>query len=238
MRDFLKRTVQIGYGAIRAGRNLTFAFVFSAAGFSGAARAEPVQIVALGDSLTAGYGLNEGEGLVPQLQLWLDGQGAEAVVQNAGVSGDTTAGGLARVDWALGPDADALIVTLGGNDMLRGLPPEEVRRNLSAILEVAAGRGLPVLLVPMKAPSNWGADYKTAFDAIYPELAAETGAILAPEFFSGLMAEGADPSDPASMGAWMQADGIHPNAQGVKLIVAALGPAVLELIAAAQDGAP
>lgn len=216
-----------GYGLLRRLRNLTFALgVFAA----GPVLAEPAKIIALGDSLTAGYGLPEGEGLVPQLQAWLAARGADAVVENAGVSGDTSAGGLARVDWALGNGGDALIVTLGGNDMLRGLPPEQLRQNLSGILDAAAARGLPVLLVGMHAPGNWGADYKTAFDAAYPDLAAETGALLAPDFFDGLRAAGADPSDPASMAAYMQADGIHPNAAGVKLIVEGLGPHVIALL--------
>lgn len=210
-------------------RNLTIALILPVF----PAFADPVTIVALGDSLTAGYGLPEGEGFVPQLQAWLDAQGAAAVVQNAGVSGDTTAGGLSRVAWALGDGADALIVTLGGNDMLRGIPPAEVRANLDGILREAQARQLPVLLVAMKAPLNWGPDYKTAFDAIYPELAANYGTALAGNFFTGLLATGADPADPASMAAYMQADGIHPNAQGVKLVVEGLGPDVLQLIAKA-----
>lgn len=184
-------------------------------------------VVALGDSLTAGYGLAEGEGFVPQLQGWLQAQGREVVVQNAGVSGDTTAGGLSRLDWALGPDAQALIVTLGGNDMLRGLPPAEARANLDAILAGAEKRGLPVLLVGMQAPANYGADYKTAFDAIYPELAQAHGDLLAPSFFAGITG---DDSDPAALAPWLQPDGIHPNAEGVKRIVAALGPQVLLLL--------
>lgn len=184
----------------------------------------------LGDSLTAGYGLPEGAGLVPQLQDWLAGQGAAVVLQNAGVSGDTTAGGLSRLDWALGGDVQALVVALGGNDMLRGLPPEAVRANLTGILEGARARGLPVLLVAMKAPANWGPDYKRDFDAIYPDLAAQYGALLAEDFFQGLTDAGADPADPASMARWMQADGIHPNAEGARLIAAALGPAVLALV--------
>lgn len=190
-------------------------------------------VVALGDSLTAGYGLPEGEGLVPQLEGWLRAQGADVVVQNAGVSGDTTAGGLARIDWALSPETDALIVALGGNDMLRGLPPAEVRANLDGILKAADARGLPVLLVGMKAPANWGPAYKAEFDALYPALAAEYGAALAPDFFGGLAAAGADPSDPASLTRWIQADGIHPSAEGVGLIVEGLGPQVLALVRAA-----
>lgn len=191
------------------------------------AAAEPAQVVALGDSLTAGYGLAEGEGFVPQLQAWLAANGSKAVVQNAGVSGDTTAGGLARLDWALAPEADALIVTLGGNDMLRGLPPAEARANLDGILAKAQAKGLPVLLVGMQAAGNWGPAYKAEFDAIYPELAANHRVLLADSFFGPLLK---GTSDPAALAPWMQADGIHPNAEGVKLIVAGLGPKVLELV--------
>lgn len=192
------------------------------------AAAEPAQVVALGDSLTAGYGLADGEGFVPQLQAWLKANGSDAVVVNAGVSGDTTAGGLSRLDWALAPEADALIVTLGGNDMLRGLPPSEARANLDAILTKAQAKGLPVLLVGMQAPGNWGPDYKAKFDRIYPDLAASHHVLFAESFFDPLL-KGA--TDPAAIAPWMQADGIHPNAEGVKVIVAGLGPKVLELVA-------
>jgi len=189
-------------------------------------------VVALGDSLTAGYGLaDQADGLVPQLEGWLRARGADVVVQNAGVSGDTTAGGLSRVAWALGPDADALIVTLGGNDMLRGVDPAASKTSLDGILKEAQARGLPVLLVGMKAGANYGPDYKTAFDGMYGELAATYGTLLAEDFFAGLMAAGADPSDPASLAAFMQADGIHPNPEGVRLIVEGLGPKVEELLA-------
>nr|WP_242678902.1 arylesterase [Rhodobacter calidifons] len=196
------------------------------------AMAEPVTVVALGDSLTAGYGLADAsQGLVPVLEGWLRARGHDVVVQNAGVSGDTTAGGLARIGWALGPEAEALVVTLGGNDLLRGIDPAESRRNLDGILKEAAARNLPVLLVAMKAPGNFGPDYKAAFDAMYGELAGQYGALLAEDFFEGLRAAGADPSDPASLAAWMQADGLHPNAEGVRLIVEALGPKVEDLLA-------
>ena len=199
---------------------------------AGGAVAEPVTLVALGDSLTAGYGLeNPADGLVPQLEGWLKAQGDDVVIQNAGVSGDTTAGGLSRVDWALGPEADGVIVILGGNDMLRGIDPGEARANLDAILTKADARKLPVLLVAMKAGANFGPDYKAAFDGMYGDLAAAHGAVLADDFFGGLRAAGADPADPASMAAFMQADGIHPNPEGVKLIVAGLGPKVQELLA-------
>jgi acyl-CoA thioesterase-1 len=232
MKGFLRQGASVGYGAIAVLCNVTFALIFSVAvAAAGAVRAEPVVVAALGDSLTAGYGLAPEQGLVPQLEGWLKAAGADVVVQNAGVSGDTTAGGLSRLDWALGPEVDALIVTLGGNDMLRGLPPEEARGNLEAILVKAQARGLPVLLVGMTAPGNYGPDYKAAFDAMYPELAAAHGAVLMPDFFDGFRAAGADLADPASYAAWMQADGIHPNADGVGLIVQALGPKVQELLA-------
>jgi acyl-CoA thioesterase I len=215
---------------LRLRNGLTLSLLLAAS-----ALAEPVTVVALGDSLTAGYGLeDQSQGLVPQLEAWLKAKGHDVVVQNAGVSGDTTAGGLARVGWALGPEADALIVTLGGNDMLRGLDPAEAKRNLDGILKEAAARKLPVLLVSMKAPGNFGAEYKAAFDGMYGALSTRYGTLLADDFFAGLIAAGADPSDPASMSAWMQADGIHPNAEGVTLIVAWLGPKVEELLAEAN----
>lgn len=201
---------------------------------SGVVWAEPVTVVALGDSLTAGYGLADPTtGLVPQLEAWLKARGHDVVMQNAGVSGDTTAGGLARIGWALGPEADVLIVTLGGNDLLRGIDPGESKANLDGILQEAAARDLPVLLVGMKATANFGPDYKAAFDAMYGELAQAHGALLADDFFAGLRAAGADPADPVSLAAFMQADGIHPNPEGVALIVDGLGPKVEDLLAKA-----
>lgn len=221
-----------GYGAIASVRN-GFAVTLLLAG---AAVAEPVTVVALGDSLTAGYGLaDQSQGFAPVLQGWLADRGHEVVVQNAGVSGDTTAGGLARVGWALGPEADAMIVTLGGNDLLRGIDPAASRGNLDGILKEAAARDLPVLLVAMKAPGNFGPEYKAAFDAMYGDLAAEYGALLAEDFFAGLRAVGAEPSDPASLAAYMQPDGLHPNPEGVKLIVEGLGPQVEALLAVVQE---
>ncbi len=188
------------------------------------AHAEQVTIAALGDSLTAGYGLAPAEGFVPQLQAWLQAKGADVVVLNAGVSGDTTAGGAARLDWTLTPDVGALIVTLGGNDLLRGIDPAASRVNLDAILKSATGRGLPVLLIGMQAPGNYGPDYKSSFDAIYPELAQTYKTLLAPSFFAGLG------DDPVAARGFLQADGLHPNPAGVAAIVENLGPQVLELL--------
>lgn len=184
-------------------------------------------IAALGDSLTAGYGLPEGQGLVPVLQAWLAAHGAEVTVMNAGVSGDTTAGGLARLDWTLSPDVKGLIVALGGNDMLRGLPPEASRANLDAILKGAEARHIPVLLVAMQAPANLGPDYQKAFDAIYPELAAAHHTLLNPGFYAPLLG---NPPAPAKLAPYLQADGLHPNPEGVTKVVEGLGPDVLKLL--------
>ncbi|MDW4498417.1 arylesterase [Sulfitobacter sp. D35] len=197
-----------------------------------AVAAEEVVIAALGDSLTQGYGLNEGQGFVPQLQAWLDANGADVRLLNAGVSGDTTAGGLARVDWTLTPEVDGMIVALGGNDMLRGVQPTTSRANLDGILAAASEADVEVLLVGMQAPGNYGPDYKRDFDAMYPELAETYDALLFADFFEGL---GVENGDPASVRALMQPDGIHPGAEGVSRIVEAMGPAVLDLVARLQD---
>lgn len=188
--------------------------------------AEPVTILALGDSLTQGYGLADGQGFVPQLQEWLDGQGAEVTLLNGGVSGDTTAGGLSRIEWSLTPEIDAVIVALGGNDMLRGIDPGNARENLDGILAVATAHELPVLLIGMDAPPNYGADYEAAFDAIYPDLAAQYGTLYEPNFLGALAALG---DLDAALRDYMQGDAIHPNAAGVALIVQAIGPRVLDL---------
>jgi acyl-CoA thioesterase I len=202
------------------------------AGIAAIALGAPVQaetvIAALGDSLTQGYGLVPEQGFVPQLEAWLISEGEDVRLINAGVSGDTTAGGLARVDWTLTDDVDAMIVALGGNDLLRAIPPEASRANLDGILKAASTRNIPVLLIGLSAPGNYGPDYKTAFDAIYPELAAEYGALYVESFLGALQAE-ADQG--AALRQFIQSDGIHPNADGVGKIVAALGPQVRALIA-------
>jgi len=190
------------------------------------AGADPLRIVAFGDSLTHGYGLPETDGFVPQLQAWLVEQGADAVLTNAGVSGDTTAGGRARIDWTLSDGFDAIIITLGGNDLLRGIDPANSRANIDAILGAAKQADVAILLVAMRAPGNYGPDYQAEFDALYPALAIEYDTLFFPSFFQGL-GDGA----PAELLEFMQADGIHPNATGVTRIVAAMGPSVLELIA-------
>lgn len=187
--------------------------------------ADEVTILALGDSLTQGYGLAEADGFVPQMQDWLWRNGVEARLINGGVSGDTTAGGAARVDWSLTPDIDAMIVNLGANDMLRGLAPDQARINLGTILSAAQAKSVEVLLVGLPAPGNYGPDYKADFDRAYPELSEQYGTLHFPNFLIGL---GSD--DPADLQAYFQPDRIHPNTEGVKRIVGAMGPMVLQLV--------
>lgn len=209
---------------MRLGRNLVFTLALSVS----AAQADSARILALGDSLTAGYGLMDQDGLVPQLNAWFKADGTDITVVNAGVSGDTSAGGLSRLDWALDDGITAMMVILGGNDLLRGIAPQATRANLDAILQKAQARGLKVLLVGMKAPGNFGPAYKEEFDRLYPELAETYGARHIDSFF-GLLDP--DATDPAALSAFMQPDGIHPNAEGVKKIVAALAPQIKDMLA-------
>jgi acyl-CoA thioesterase-1 len=195
-----------------------------------AVAAQQVVIAALGDSLTQGYGLPAEQGFVPQLEAWLAARGSDVRLINAGVSGDTTAGGLARVGWTLTPEVGGMIVALGGNDLLRGLAPAQARANIDGILQAAQAADVEVLLIGMEAPGNYGPDYKSEFDAIYPELAEEYGTQFVDSFFAGLT-EGDAPADPSQLRGFLQADGIHPNAEGVTRIVEGIGPEVLDLIA-------
>jgi acyl-CoA thioesterase I len=184
------------------------------------ALAAPVSILALGDSLTAGLGLEASEAFPARLEAALNAKGLDVRIVNAGVSGDTAAAGLARLDWALSDDVDGLIVELGANDALRGLDPAQTEAALDAILARAAARKLPVLMAGMQAPPNLGPDYAAAFDAIYPRLAEKHGAILYPFFLDGVAAQ---PS-------LNQSDGIHPNGKGVDIIVKRIMPSVEGLI--------
>jgi len=192
-------------------------------GLSGAvpAAAEPVRILALGDSLTAGYGLAREDGFVAVLQAALRARGHDVRVIDAGVSGDTSAGGRARLDWALAEGADAAIVELGANDGLRGIDPRATEANLAAILDALAARRLPVLLSGMYAPPNLGSDYQREFRGVFDRLGTRPGVIYDPFFLEGVAA------DPALN----QQDGIHPNPEGVRRIVARLLPLVERLIA-------
>lgn len=194
---------------------------------AGPGRAEPVRLTAMGDSLTQGYGLPAEDGFAPVLEAWLRNRGHEVEVLNAGVSGDTTAGGASRIGWTLAERPDALIVALGGNDLLRGIDPATSRANLDAILAAAEKAGVPVLLAGLPAPGNYGPDFKRDFEAMYVELAEKWGVILYPDFL-GPVAEKA--SQGATLAGLMQDDRIHPNAEGVRQIVAAIGPEVEVLL--------
>jgi acyl-CoA thioesterase-1 len=181
----------------------------------------PVRVVALGDSLTAGLGLPVNDGFVPRLQAALAANGTAAKIVNAGVSGDTASGGLARLDWSVPNATDAVIVELGANDMLRGLRPQVTREALDALLHRLSERHIAVLLCGMRAAPNLGADYVKSFEAIYPELAVKYGALLYPFFLDGV----------AGRLELLQSDGLHPNAVGVEVIVTRILPKVQAMIA-------
>jgi len=187
----------------------------------GAAPASETQlIVMLGDSLTAGYGLAQQNSLPAKLQARLQADGLDVRIVNAGVSGDTTSGGLARLDWALAEPPSHVIVALGGNDGLRAIDPALTADNLDRIITDLKSRGIAVLLAGMRAPPNLGRDYATEFDRIYPRLSAKHGIALYPFLLDGVAAS-ADLN---------QSDGIHPNADGVDIIVERLSPYVIRLL--------
>jgi len=185
------------------------------------AAAAPVKILALGTSLTQGYGVPPGLDFTAVLEARLRATGVDAKLINAGVSGDTSAGGLARLDWSLADHPDAAIVELGSNDALRGQSPDQTQKNLRAVLARLKVAHVPVLLLGMKAPRNLGTEYAAQFDPIYPKLAAQYGALLYPFMLDGV----------AMNPRLNQADGIHPNPAGVKVIVARVLPLVRRLVA-------
>ena len=185
------------------------------------AQAEPLKIMAFGDSLVHGYGLPAGEPFPAQLQARLQDEGySDVSVLNAGNSGDTTAAGLARIGWALADDPDAIIVVLGANDGLRGIEPSNTKQNLDALLAELERAEIPVLLTGMLAPRNLGADYAEAFDAVFPSLRETYDPVYYPFFLEGV----------ATVPELNQPDGIHPNARGVATIVENILPKVEELI--------
>jgi acyl-CoA thioesterase-1 len=189
------------------------------------AMAAPIRILAMGTSLTQGYGLPPGTEFTVQLQAALKLIGIDATVTNAGVSGDTTAGGLARLDWSLADHPDAVILELGSNDMLRGTPPSETEKNLRAILDKLKADHIKVLLTGMHAQRNLGAQYVKEFDAIYPRLAGDYHVLFYPFILDGV----------ALNPKLNQADGMHPNPAGVKVIVAHILPYVKKLVAKEGD---
>jgi len=185
-----------------------------------ACAAEPVRILAFGDSLTAGYGLPEADTLTTRLADALTKMGRPATLINGGVSGDTTADGLARIDWSLADKPRIMILALGANDMLRGLDPNTTRANLEGIIAKAEAAGVEIILAGMLAPPNLGTDYKTAFDAIYPGLAKAHNLLFMPFLLQ----------DVAQKSDLNQADGLHPNGNGVAVIVRNLLPYVTQAI--------
>lgn len=200
-------------------------------GFAAIALAAPpalaasVRILALGSSLTQGYGLPPGTEFPVVLQAALRKAGIDATVINAGVSGDTSAGGLARLGWSLADHPDAAIVELGSNDALRGLPPSQTKKNLTAILTKLKAAHIPVLLCGMEAPRNLGPDYARQFDPIYAALAKKYDVLLYPFFLTGV----------AMNPKLNQADGMHPNPAGVKIIVTRMLPYVKKLVAETRE---
>lgn len=191
-----------------------------------AAAAQPVRILAFGDSLTAGYGLAPDQAFPTTLQARLRADGVDAVVLNGGITGDTTAGGLSRLKWSLQDKPQYAIVELGANDALRGIAPAVAEGNLDKILARLRDANVKVLLAGMRAPANWGKQYQLQFDAIYPRLAAKYHVPLYPFFLDGVAL------DPALN----QGDGLHPTARGVEVIVARIAPAVERLIGPRKAG--
>ncbi len=182
--------------------------------------ARTVSLVALGDSLTAGYGLPQGDGFVPQLTAKLKAQGLDVDIINAGVSGDTTSGALSRLEWSVPPEADGVIVALGGNDALRAIDPKVTAENLESLIGKIQARGQAIFFIGMRAPPNLGSDYTRAFDAIYPALAQRYGLAYYPFFLEGVAGE-------VDLNL---SDGIHPNATGVNTITDRLTPFMAKFV--------
>lgn len=212
-------SIKAPYGAFGALTNAAalLLMLFSAA----TANARPIRILVLGDSLTAGYGLAAADGFQAQMLAALKAQGRDVSFVDAAVSGDTSAGGRARLDWAMGDGVDAALVELGANDGLRGLPTKDLQANLTAILDALDAKHLPILFTGMLAPPNLGQDYSDAFKTVYTTLGKRKGLIFDPFFLDGV----------AANPALNQADRLHPNPAGVKIIVARLLPEMETLIA-------
>lgn len=187
--------------------------------------AEPLRILAFGDSLTSGYGLPDADSFPSQLERALIAAGENVKLVNGGVAGDTSAGGLARLDWTLADKPDLVLLEFGANDGLRGLDPAATRKNIAAMLTRLVQDKIPTLLLGMKAPRNLGADYVTAFDPLYEDLARQFQVPLDPFYLDGVA------GDPALN----QSDGIHPNAAGVAAIVKRITPEVIALIKARKE---
>ncbi len=200
---------------------LAMALTSAGSGIAEAQTRKPLRIVAFGDSLTAGYGLPQGAAFPDILTSELQKKGYDIVVENAGVSGDTSSAGLARLDWSIGDGIDGVILELGANDALRGIDPAVTRKALEDIIVRLKERNIPVMLAGMLAPPNLGADYARRFDPIFPDLAAKHGLVLYPFFLDGV----------AARRELNLPDGIHPTAEGVRVIVSRILPAVETFLA-------
>ncbi len=215
------------YGAITAWFNgrmvaacVALVLLLGIATLPSTSRAQTLRIAMLGDSITAGYGLKPQEALPVKLEAALKAAGRDIAVVNHGVSGDTTAGGLARLDWMMGDKPRLVLVALGGNDALRGTDPAETERNLDAIIAKLKAEGAAVMLFGMAAPRNYGPEYTKAFDGLYPRLAEKHKIPLYPFLLDGVAMER----------ELNQADGIHPNVKGVDILVTRIAPAVLKAL--------
>lgn len=194
-------------------------------GLAGSASGEPYKIVGFGDSLMAGYGLDAGLSFPEKLENALREKGHDVVIVNAGVSGDTTSGGLSRLDWSVPDGTQLVILELGANDMLRGIEPQQTRQNLDTMITRLRQKNITVLLAGMLAAPNLGPDYQAAFDAIFPELAEKHGIELYPFFLDGV----------AGQPTYQLKDGMHPNAAGIDIMVSRVLPTVEKLLAEAAD---
>jgi acyl-CoA thioesterase-1 len=208
-------------GLVQSGHRFFRLLAFAVFGFAALPALADTRLLVLGDSLVAGYGLPPGQSFPAQLERDLKASGRDVTVINAGVSGDTTAGGLARLDWSLADNPQAVIIVLGGNDMLRGLPPEAAAANLDAIITRLGSRGIEVLLAGMMAPRNMGPAYVDAFDAMYPDLADRHDIEFYPFFLDGVALDPALNLD----------DGLHPNEAGIAEISHRIMPVVISLLA-------
>ena len=186
---------------------------------------DPLVVVMLGDSLTAGYGLPPEDALPAQLEVRLNENGHAVEVRNGGISGDTTAGGRDRIEWTVADDADVVVVALGANDMLRAIPPIETERNLQSIIQQLNDRGVAIILAGMLARPNYGPEYVEEFNTIFPRLAESNDLALYPFLLDGV----------ATIEELNQADGIHPNALGVAAIVDRLGPFLESILFPAEE---
>ena len=224
VKTLIKSILLVLYGAYQSLSKAALALIFL---ISQPALSESSTILALGDSLVQGYGLSHNDGFVPQLEKWLSDNGTPVNIINAGVSGDTTAGGSERILWSLNDDVDAIILALGSNDMLRGIDPSETRANLRKILEVGKNLELKLMIIGIPASNNFGPLYKKKFDAIFQDLATDYNAIYFKNFFEAIM----DPEKPnLPQLQLLQQDRLHPNAEGISKIVEKLGPTVQDLI--------